>query len=301
MPRTSSARAGWRHEVGRGVRGGAGRVLAGLLVLAVSAAVTAAVVRLPGSAAAFTATVTGSSDTAASNEYFTCRAAALGGSGTRAILSLPLTDASGPTAADISGNNYFGTYSASGVAYQQPGPCPRDNPASTAVSFDGTGSIAGPNGLYGGPHTFSVEVWFRTSTAAGKLVGFGSSVSGPSTTYDRHLYINSFGRLVFGVFPGSYQLATTPSSVVDGQWHLAAASLSAAGMLLYLDGDLVASNPAATTARAFSGYVRIGYDSLAGWPDRPTSDYFTGSLAYADVYLYALSAGQVRSHYLAGR
>ena len=55
-----------------------------------------------------------------------------------------------------------------------------------------------------GPNVFSQEVWFKTtSTAGGKIAGFGSSNTGDSSTYDRHIYMDTSGRVCFGVYPGS--------------------------------------------------------------------------------------------------
>jgi len=56
--------------------------------------------------------------------------------------------------------------------------------------------------------------------------------------------------------------------------------LSPAGIALYADGALVASNPAVTAAQNYTGYWRIGYDNLTGWPGATANRYFTGSLAW---------------------
>jgi trimeric autotransporter adhesin len=57
--------------------------------------------------------------------------------------------------------------------------------------------------LVQGPDTFSLEVWFKTTTTnGGKIAGFGNRASGDSGSYDRHIYLDRQGRLVFGVYPG---------------------------------------------------------------------------------------------------
>jgi len=94
---------------------------------------------------------------------------------------------------------------------------------------------------------------------------------------------------------------TSPRSYNDGSWHHAAATLSAAGMVLYVDGASVATDPTVTTAQAFTGLWRFGYDNLNGWTSQPSSPYYAGNLAYAAVYSTALTAAQIKTHYIAGR
>lgn len=91
------------------------------------------------------------------------------------------------------------------------------------------------------------------------------------------------------------------ATYLDGTWHHAAATLSGAGMALYVDGAFVTSDPATTTAQAFTGNWRFGCGNLNGWTAMPSNFFSTGTLAYGAVYTAALSAAQVREHYLAGR
>ncbi|MEI9934373.1 MAG: hypothetical protein WDM71_05870 [Ferruginibacter sp.] len=52
----------------------------------------------------------------------------------------------------------------------------------------------------------------------------------------------------------------------DNNWHLATASLSSVnGMVLYVDGALVAADPTTTTAEYATEYWRIGFDNVSGW------------------------------------
>ena len=254
------------------------------------------------SSGAYLSQVTNTINTAATNPYFTCRTAVVGEAGTTAYLAYPMAETSGTTATDVSGNARPGLYTTAGVTYNQPGPCPRDAPASTAVTLNGsTGYLYGPAAALTGPNVFSVEIWFRTTVAGGKLIGFGNASTGSSTSYDRHLYIDSGGRLQFGVYPNAVKTVASTTTVTDGRWHQAVGTLSPAGQFLYLDGQLVASTTTVTTAQAFTGYWRIGYDNLNGWTNAPTNFFFTGSLAWAATYPYALTGPQVASHYAAGR
>ncbi|GAB2473007.1 LamG domain-containing protein [Jatrophihabitans fulvus] len=287
-----------RYRARHRSRAGAVRVL----VLGLVAAALAVLV--PGAYGGYIARVTNDTVNAATAPYFTCTAAAQGESGTKAQFAWPFSDgALALTAADVSGNNYGGTYTLLGVTRGvantgSSAVCPRDN--RTVATFDGSTGYVYPTSATAaaGPTAFSVEVWFRTTSAQGRLIGFSGSRTGTSSNYDRHLYVNTSGNLVFGVYPNAVVTVASPGQVTDGAWHHAVGTVSGAGMFLYLDGKQVASSPN-TGVQSFSGYWRVGYDSLANWPGGG-SGYFRGSLAYAAVYGYALTAAQVQTHFVAG-
>ena len=152
-----------------------------------------------------------------------------------------------------------------------------------------------------GPDSFSIETWFRTDTASGgKLVGFGSSQLGQSSSYDRHLYMNNAGQLTFGVYPGSVQIIRTTQSYNDNAWHHAVATLGDDGMQLYVDGVLRATRSDITTAQSYTGYWRIANDNLNSWTGAPSSTAFEGQLDEVAIYGSPLAADRVEAHYLAG-
>ena len=69
-------------------------------------------------------------------------------------------------------------------------------------------------------------------------------------------------------------------------------------MKLFLDNNLVGQNGVSTN-QGYSGFWRVGGDNLGAWPDRPSSDYFAGTIDEVAIYGGALSAGQVDDHYRA--
>ncbi len=166
--------------------------------------------------------------------------------------------------------------------------------ATKAVAYSGIGG--GYNGaLFTNPAAFTLECWFRSSgTTGGVLLEFGDVVTTVPATYDRVLYVDSTGRLSFGTYSGGFQVLQSPSSYVDGAWHHVAATLSStAGMALYVDGGLVASNATYTASQTYNGYWRWAMGNLSGWPNRPLSDSFVGALDEIAVYGRALSAQEV--------
>jgi hypothetical protein len=169
--------------------------------------------------------------------------------------------------------------------------------SNTAVRLNGSSQLVSSANSFTDPQTFSVELWFKsTSTSGGKLIGFGNAATGNSASYDRHVYMLNDGRLRFGVWAGHAETVTTSSSYNDGQWHYVVARLDAAGMALYVDAKLAGTNPTAS-AQPYDGYWRVGGDNLNGWPDRPSSNYLSGTVDEVAVYPVALTGAQVQAHY----
>ena len=215
-----------------------------------------------------------------------------------------LGESSGTTAADATGHGRTGTYQ-SGVTLGIAGALSSDS--NTAVRLSGTSSgrvtsntNTNATSATSNPQTFSVEAWFRTTTTSGgKLIGLGNSQTSTSSRFDRHVYMTNTGRLVFGVWTGAARTITSSASYNDGNWHHVVGTLSPAGLVLYVDGSSVGSDPETTTAAPYDGYWRVGGDNLNNWPSRPTSPNFNGTVDEAAVYNFALPATSVAEHYKA--
>ncbi|MDT3329634.1 PKD domain-containing protein [Microbacterium sp. KSW-18] len=206
-----------------------------------------------------------------------------------------LDEASGDAAADASGAGYSypGTYFG-GVTKAAPSALATGAGTSIQLSPNGQTGVTGNKQVFN-PSTYSMETWFKTTSRdGGKLIGFGSNRTGESGSYDRHVYMNGDGVIKFGVWNGWAGIIESAPGFNDGSWHHVVASQSAAGMRLYLDGQLVAQNDI-TTAQNYSGYWRIGGDN--GWEG---ATYWTGSLDEAAVYPTALTAAQVTDHFRIG-
>ncbi|MGN6607604.1 MAG: PKD domain-containing protein [Jatrophihabitans sp.] len=197
------------------------------------------------------------------------------------------------TATDLSGNSNDGTYSG-GVTFGVSSPV---TGSGSAVTFNGTDGTLASSGQMSGPSVYSEEAWFKTtSTSGGKLIGFGDARTGTSSNYDRHVYMLPSGQLVFGTYTGQLNLATSSRSYNDGGWHHVVATQGPDGMTLYVDGQVVGTNPQ-TSAQGYNGYWRVGGDNLNGWG--AGNNYFAGTIDEAAVYLSELTLTQVRAHYFA--
>ena len=259
----------------------------------------------PATSSGYIAKINNSANSVTAAQYFTCAAAAAGDRAVSpAIFQYALDD--GPlylTAADASGAANPGGYRAvlaQASSTATPLACSRDSGA--AFVFNGTSTYISTSKTSTSPANYSVELWFKTTVAAGKLIGLGSSQTGSSGSYDRHLYIDSAGKVEFGAYNGATQVIVTPTAVTDGKWHhVAGTQSSTAGMVLYLDGVQVAANATYLTAQAYTGYWRLGYDNLAGWPNAPTSYFFNGQMRYAAAYSTVLTAAQIKQDWAAGQ
>ncbi|CUR55120.1 putative PDK domain-containing protein [metagenome] len=206
-----------------------------------------------------------------------------------------LAETSGSTATDAGPDGRNGTYSGT-ISRGVSGALRNSNNA--AISLVGRDGFAVSPQAPGPPTEFSAGIWFKTTdNKGGRLIGYGSSSSGLSNSYDRHIYIQNDGRLVFGVYNGVENRVTTTGSYRDGVWHQAVATLSpTAGMKLYVDGALVGSN-ANTTAENFTGYWKVGGDNV--WSGA-SSRYLTGSLDEAAVFQRALTPAEIAEQWRLG-
>jgi signal peptidase I len=279
--RTSARPTAWR------VRRGA--VLTAAVLVAVA---------LPGAAARFTDVAPTPQLTLPVARYWTCPEAVSAAGATDYFRLQEQGVANTGSPAPASG----GGYSGAGVSYGAAGPaCGAGE--NRAVALDGATGQLWSTQPVAGPDTFTVQVWFATTTTTGgKLVGFGSGSGGArSNSYDRHIYMLNSGQLSFGVYDGANRVVTTPNRYNDGAWHLAAGTFSpTTGLALYVDGQRLAANAAVTKAEASTGYWRMGYDNLNLWPGAPTSYWYRGSLAHMAVFGRVLSATELADQYNAG-
>jgi len=209
-----------------------------------------------------------------------------------------LGELSGTTAADSSGNSRTGGYHGSVVLGQTGAIVGDTNKAVKLATTSLTNAFVSSSSLLVGSQSYSVELWFKTTTTVGgRLVGFGNSQTGISTSYDRHVYMTNDGRLVFGEWVGAPQTIATTGHYNNGAYHHAVATFGGDGMALYVDGALAGTNTTINIAQQFNGYWRVGGDNLNNWPSKPTTRYFNGTVDEAAVYNGVLTAKQVADHF----
>lgn len=209
----------------------------------------------------------------------------------------PMGEASGTTAFDWA-NGLDLTLASTGITRGATGPNLAQPNAATSFAGTSTATAASPS-LIPGPQTFTIEAWFRTtSTAGGKIIGFGSSATGSSSSYDRQIYVSGTGAVTFGVYPGSARTITSATGFNDGNWHYVVGTLGSTGMAFYIDGKRIGTRADTTSAQAYNGYWRVGGDNLNGWPSIGSSFYLNGSISDVAVYNSVLSRDDVNERWV---
>ncbi|MFI2205980.1 LamG-like jellyroll fold domain-containing protein [Streptomyces sp. NPDC020192] len=175
----------------------------------------------------------------------------------------------------------------------------------TSVGFDGTDSVIElPADTLKATAYPAIELWFKTSTPSGVLVGFQNAEIGDKPSSWRPvLNIDGAGKLR-GEFYLSGATGATPivssQTVTDGQWHHAVLSGGATAQTLYLDGAKVGSLTGAITEQSRDhAYLGGGYGS-SGWMGLSSGTYhFKGEMDEVAVYDHPLDAATVAEHYAA--
>lgn len=169
------------------------------------------------------------------------------------------------------------------------------------------------------PNVFSISLWFKSEKAGGKLAGFTGM--GKSFVYvDRHIYMDSTGKIHFGVFsklyspvpkedsifvdtiprdstfPGIRKILSTVNSYHDGKWHYVVAQLSPSGQELYLDGVRVAYDPGTTLGQDYQGSWQFGYGQLNFW-NYSASPWYQGFLDEVQIRYQRLSPSVIKAMY----
>ena len=195
-----------------------------------------------------------------------------------------------------------------------------DGTGNTGINWNQSGAIVGDTaaqltdndwsrvyarGAETAPDTFTIQAWVRSSTTrGGRIFGFGDLQIGESDHRDRQLWMDNAGRINFGVRAqnNATRVVTSSAAFNNNQWHMLAATMSSAGMRLYVDGNLVGQRTDTTQGEAYLGYWRVGGDNFTGpgvpgWPNTPSSRHFVGWVDEFAVYPTALSQATVQAQY----
>jgi hypothetical protein len=213
-----------------------------------------------------------------------------------------LNEGSGTVALDTSGNSRNGTLQ-SGTT-RVVGSCTGESPSITLG--DTTTSIITVPGAIDPPDTFSIEIWFMTtSTQGGQLIGFGSSATGTSAVADRRIWMHRNGSLRFSIRQNNQvRTLNAGGDYADGNWHHVVATLSSGGSDIYIDGVLEASNNRSVAYHynpyGAVGYWRVGGDTTTGM-NGANDETLVASIDNPAIYTTALTPTQVAAHYAAGR
>ncbi|MEV6183070.1 LamG-like jellyroll fold domain-containing protein [Streptomyces sp. NPDC052015] len=177
--------------------------------------------------------------------------------------------------------------------------------ADTSVGFDGVDSLVELPAETLKTSAFpTIEVWFKTTTAAGVLVSFQNADLGEKpTTANPVLNVDGAGKLRgrFYLSGGASAVPiTSPQVVTDGQWHHAVLTAAANTQSLYLDGVKLGSitGVLAEQSRDYT-FLGSGYAN-GGWMDMAAAWYpFKGQMDEVAFYDHTLDPATIAEHYAA--
>lgn len=165
-------------------------------------------------------------------------------------------------------------------------------------SFNGSNNYVYSTTRYTDPQTFTLETWFKTSTASGRnLFNYENNRTGTgSTRWDRMVWVGTDGRLYFECWSGASDVIATSGTYTDNAWHQMVAVRDDATdtMSLYVDGQWVGSTYNALP-EVNNGYWRLG--AYKAGSTQAVQGYFPGAMDEARISFVARSADWVLTQY----
>ncbi|MEU8932882.1 LamG-like jellyroll fold domain-containing protein [Streptomyces sp. NPDC048409] len=175
----------------------------------------------------------------------------------------------------------------------------------TSATFDGIDSVVElPTDTLKTAAFPTIELWFKTNTASGVLVGFQNAELGEKPSSWRPvLNIDGSGKLRGELYltgsPGATPIVSS-KTVTDGKWHHAVLSAAVNTQTLYLDDAKVGTLDGVLTEQSRDyAYLGAGYGS-SGWMGLPEGEYrFKGQMDEVAFYDHTLDPATVTEHYAA--
>jgi len=168
-----------------------------------------------------------------------------------------------------------------------------------SLDFDGSNDYVFTTNSFNNPQNFTVSAWFKTGSASGKrVVGFENAQTGTgSGSWDRHIYVGTDGKVYFGAYSGSTNVAVSTNTLTDNTWHYAVGVRDdgANRVRLYIDGNLNNSTYN-SAAENYTGWWRIGSYKASGWPSGQDG-YFPGVIDEVRVSNTIRSADWIKTEY----
>lgn len=197
---------------------------------------------------------------------------------------------------DSSGNNR----GASMVGIPTSAPAAGVGLTGSAITVSGgVGAAVDPGaaGFLAGQASFSVNMWFKTTTAGTLSLLSTSNQSYGGADPRNHMLLRMVdGSLqVYVGTPSGYASTTTAATYANGAWHMVTATVGAGTISLYVDGALKNSTTYAGSPNAGTGtMLRIGASNVgSNTVDSP----WVGSLDEVSTYQSVLSATEIAALY----
>jgi Concanavalin A-like lectin/glucanases superfamily len=193
----------------------------------------------------------------------------------------------GATTADSSGHQYDGVYTSSGNVPGSPGVDSDPGDYSALMLADSGGGVVAPGaGLAVGNSPRTVEAWIRTARTSEDVLGWGGTRTAPE------FVVAVRGKTIAAITPGGEVSLTAPYTLNDSSWHYVALTYANGLIAGYVDGTSIGTSSISTPLTTPASDLRIGDMSVDG--DSP----YGGYIDRVGVFARALSAGDIRAHYL---
>lgn len=174
-----------------------------------------------------------------------------------------------------------------------------------ALNFDGSGGYVhlDPSPDLDPTTSGTVQVWINPSVAtqpsAAGLVHRGDLPSFSDETYSLQFWNGNRITLYLNDVSGnSYQVTTTSTFAGTGQWYLVTGTWDSAGMRIYVNGQLEASNAIPVTLKSTpAGGVNIGAQTTSVYSGAFKNFPFNGKIDSVSIFNRSLSAGEIMWNY----
>ena len=191
---------------------------------------------------------------------------------------------------DQSGNGYTGTYTTSGITYEQIGAIA--NESDSALLFDGSSGFATSPLSLNGVAAMSVECWVKFSVAPTTFPRFVASDFVNANHVGFQLGAGNPPGAFFNIGNGTTFVTTSFSTTMaTNTWHHLVGTWDGTTMSIYWNGVLQQQNTVSAMGATSQLITLAGSRSAA---------QFAGSLDEVALYSTALSAARVLAHYQAG-
>ncbi len=160
--------------------------------------------------------------------------------------------------------------------------------------FDGSNSYANlpENYPYGAGGSFTITVWFKTTSDGVVLWNGNSEQPSSATGYSPIIYVNTNGDLAGGDWQGKQPFSTT-YFVANGKWNNVIITQTGSEEILYLNGNEIATSTG--TPQSFSPtYWTVAEGYTNGWSATNNGNfYFNGSISNIQFYNQVFTPSKV--------
>ncbi|MGD0061121.1 MAG: LamG domain-containing protein [Verrucomicrobiia bacterium] len=190
---------------------------------------------------------------------------------------------------DVSGNGH------SGLLLGNPPPVWTNGVTSGALSFDGSQNYVQTELPFHETITgYTIEAWFSATSAVGENPAIISTLGddiGFNYLGDIVIYTNSYFHGNSIGLNTRWDVLTAPLGLFDGNWHYVAGTWDGTNSSLYVDGQLVATQPDADDPFSWTTPLRLAYRDTNGGCN------YGGNIGEVRVYSRALASNEVAAAY----